>query len=101
MNITKRNGALIMGKMAVYRVTFSAIDTVKVGSFLVDEDHGERRDWHLYDSTSGDFVNGFAGERTHRLCKACWDLPQRRVVAKGHEGTHGSLPNLVPSGAAA
>jgi hypothetical protein len=82
---------------AVYQITASAVDTVKVGSYLIDQDLGKRYTWGLYDSATGNFSDGFSGVRTDRVCVACWNLPERKVARHGHVEPHGEAPTLTPS----
>lgn len=84
---------------AVYRITASTVDAVKVGSFLVDDDYGSRRDWWIYDPTAANLSVGFAGVRTDKVCGPCWNLTARKVARKGHPEPHGQAPTLVPTGA--
>lgn len=82
---------------SLYRVTHSEVNTVKVGSYLIDDDAGRVRNWYLYDSTAGEMREGFTGKRTHILCDDCWFQPQPLVRPYGHDHPHGKGPTLDPT----
>ena len=89
----------------VYEITHSAVLTVKVGTFIVDttefrEGEGERRVWSLYNDTTGDFEDGWAGVRLDRVCTAC-RRDHRKVRPHKHDGPHGDGPHLIPTRTAA
>lgn len=84
---------------AIYRVTASESPEVPVGKFIIDYDQGKIGYWHLFDAAEASFKNGWTGVRTHKLCRACLDLPDPKVVGKGHAGDHGEAPQVNPMAA--
>lgn len=86
-----------------YEVTKSNIDTVSVGTFVIDVDFegSEARSWPLWDSAAGDFTTGWVGVRRARACLACYEReadPLRRTVRPhGHDGPHGPGEPLRPT----
>lgn len=86
--------------IAMYRVTSSEVEFVKVDSLLIDDDEGERRSWLFYGvghPLQGPTLRAASGVRTDRLCTQCWHAPERTVAAHGHDHPHGDGPRFVPS----
>lgn len=79
---------------SLYLVTSSEVDTVKVGTYLIDDDGGRARSWYLYNPISARMSEGFHGKRTHILCDECWYRPTPLVRPYGHEHPHGEGPML-------
>lgn len=89
-------------RVYVYEITYSAVDYVKVGSFIVDTEEGpasewgDRRDWALFNKATVCFEDGWAGVRSARACKRCY-VDHRKVRPHKHDGPHGDGPHLVPT----
>jgi hypothetical protein len=81
---------------SLYQVTRSEVDTVKVGSYLIDRDTGKRQAWTVYQPVTGR-ITSFGGVRTHRLCEECLDRPTPLVRVYGHDHPHGEGPMLDPA----
>lgn len=82
-----------MAAKSMYRITASQVDTVEVGSLVVDDDTGKRQEWNVLCPGTGR-IQTFAGQRTHRLCPECFEGPEPLVRAIGHDHPHGEGPNL-------
>ena len=89
-------------RVYVYEITASKVDTVKVGSFIVDTEDGDREDWgdlrfwNLYNEETGSFEDGWTGVRLNRACTKCFK-GHRKVSSHKHEGAHGESGKLVPT----
>jgi hypothetical protein len=98
-----------MSDIYAYEVTSSALEGVKVGTFVIDEDHtGDQvRSYPMWNAKTGDFERGFTAERRERACGPCWrlaasfDPADRLVRPHGHEGEHGPGEPLRPTRQAA
>ena len=85
-----------------YEVTTSNVETVQVGTILIDQsdepyERGEPRAWTLYNETTGDFYTGFVGLCLHRICGPCRDQGYvREQKHNGRHGIYGQAPTLIP-----
>lgn len=84
----------------LYRVTFSAVETVPIGTYLIDyedgpDDWGDRRDWSLWDTATADFLPGWAGVRLDQLCYECRRF-HNAAAAYGHAESCGQAPKFIP-----
>jgi hypothetical protein len=80
---------------SLYRITASDVSSVRIGSFVIDDDTGKRQEWNVFQPVSGR-VQTFAGQRTHRLCPECLERPEPLVRVLGHDHPHGEGPILDP-----
>ena len=92
-------------KTFCYLVSWSEVETVPVGTYLIDFEEKDsewrgldRRVWTLYDSATGEFRDGWAGRKLDRLCTRC-RKDYRKAALNGHEGLHGYAPKYVPTAA--
>ena len=83
-----------------YRITWSAVDTVKVGTYLIDYEDGaegdwsDRRLWTLWKAATGNFEDGWAGVRLDRLCTDCRTVG--KAALDGHAEKCGEAPMYRP-----
>lgn len=89
-------------KTYCYLITWSGVDTVPVGSYIIDHEGTDstRRDrgdrvWSLYREATAEFTDGWAGRRLDRLCTRCRD-DHRKAALHGHDGKCGAAPVYVP-----
>jgi hypothetical protein len=88
-------GDMALNSPSLYRVTASEVGAVRVGSFVIDDDTGPRRDWSVFQPASGS-IQSFVGQRTHRLCPDCFHRQERLVRVLCHDHPHGEGPILDP-----
>lgn len=89
-----------MTKTFCYLVTWSEVETVPVGTYLIDYENrgdtwGASRTWSLYYEATAEFRDGFAGRKLDRLCTPC-RKEHRKAALHGHDGEHGSAPIYKP-----
>lgn len=90
-------------RVYAYKVTSSEVETVQVGSTIVDYERGPKsewgdvRVWHLYSKADGSFTVGWAGVRSQRLCSGCYRLERSKPRIHKHPGVCGTGPTWFPS----
>lgn len=85
----------------IYEITSTNLDTVQVGSFIVDtaeaSHRGEPRTWRLYNEATGKMTVGFSGVVLHQVCTGCRALNVLRIHRHdGDCGNDGTAPRLTP-----
>ena len=77
-----------------YNVTASSVDSVPVGTILIDKRRDLTHTWKFMDETSGE-ITCMTGERFgDRLCPTCYKS-LRKATAFGHPGEHENAPKIV------
>ena len=87
-------------KTFCYLITWSEVDTVKVGTYIIDTEErgdgwGASRTWTLYYEASGEFRDGWSGRKLDRLCTTC-RREHHAAALHGHDGSCGVAPMYRP-----
>lgn len=89
-------------KTFAYEITWSAVETVKVGTIIIDTEpgpggeYGDLRSYGLFREATGNFEDGWTAHRLDRACTRCY-RDHRKVRPHRHDGEHGDGPHLVPT----